>query len=178
MSFTLHGFVNNPYDLCSKAILTALRALPPTLRERGKQPKIVAISTTGATRASLDALPLSIRVFYRYMLASPHRDKAALERVLAHVSGRAWDDREPNADLVGERWAEQDGTPVYGSLPDVVIVRPALLTNGAATGTYRLGEGGKGYYTISRRDVAHFIVEDLLKGSWAKWKGESVAMAY
>lgn len=111
------------------------------------------------------------------MLAIAHKDKAGLERVLAHVSGRAWNDPEPDVDIVGERWAEQEGTPAYGTLPDVVVVRPPLLTDGEAAGKYRLGEGGKGYYTVSRRDVAHFIVEDLLKESWAKWKGECVAIA-
>ncbi|KAJ1643065.1 hypothetical protein LPJ64_005122 [Coemansia asiatica] len=41
------------------------------------------------------------------------------------------------------------------------IVRPALLTNGEATKKYRADIGVSGY-TISRRDVAHFVLEQCV----------------
>lgn len=159
-------------------MLTALRTVPPALREPGKQPKIVALSANGVTRASFAGLPLPLRVVYPWLVAMPNRDKSGMERALAHVSGRAWDDPEPGADLMGDGWAAREGMPAPGALPDVVVVRPGMLTDGPFTGVYRVGGGGAGYYTIGRRDLAHFVVEGVLKGPWARWKGQGVPIAY
>ncbi|KAJ2348628.1 hypothetical protein GGF43_004536, partial [Coemansia sp. RSA 2618] len=41
------------------------------------------------------------------------------------------------------------------------IVRPAWLTNGELTKEYRAGVGNRGY-TISRKDVAHFVLEQCV----------------
>jgi putative NADH-flavin reductase len=42
------------------------------------------------------------------------------------------------------------------------IVQPAALTNGPRTGTYRVGAcAGRFFPTVSRADVAHFMIEEL-----------------
>jgi hypothetical protein len=154
-----------------------VRTMPDYLRTPGRQPKIITMSSTGITNASHKMLPLPHRIGYPWLLSGPHADKAAMERVSAHLCGRQWVDPEPSPTLLKENWKDVAGTPAYGALPDIVVLRPAWLTDGECRGTYRVGEGGKGYYTVSRKDVAHFIVEGILK-DWPRWKGQCVAMGY
>ena len=114
-----------------------------------------------------------------------------MERVVSHCSGWKWDERdgELSDDIMGAGWREKEGLPAEGALKDrIVIVRPALLTNGesvvdktkgkdAGVG-YRTGEGDlSGAYRISRKDVAHFLVEGVLK-DWDKYKGKCLSIAY
>ncbi|KAI9504604.1 NADH(P)-binding-domain-containing protein [Coemansia spiralis] len=55
------------------------------------------------------------------------------------------------------------------------IVRPALFTNGETTKKYRAGLDVSGY-TISRSDLAHFILEEcVIEG---KYRNESPSIAY
>lgn len=56
-----------------------------------------------------------------------------------------------------------------------VLVRGALYTNGKRKGEYRTGEMEVGY-TISRRDVADFIVRECLNGE--KWIGKRPVVVY
>jgi hypothetical protein len=56
-----------------------------------------------------------------------------------------------------------------------VLVRGALYTNGKKRGEYRTGEMEVGY-TISRRDVADFIVRQCLNGE--KWIGKRPVIVY
>jgi hypothetical protein len=56
-----------------------------------------------------------------------------------------------------------------------VLVRGALYTDGKKRGGYRVGEMEVGY-TISRRDVADFIVKECLDGE--KWIGKRPVVVY
>jgi uncharacterized protein YbjT (DUF2867 family) len=47
------------------------------------------------------------------------------------------------------------------------IVRPGNLTNGPLTGKYRAQEQMKGFPSISRADVAHFMLQSLTEKKWA-----------
>ena len=69
---------------------------------------------------------------------------------------------------------------------DMIILRPALLTDGACKGdvakegksAYQFSEHDIGNgYTVSRKDVAHFIVEVLLQ-DFAKFSGKAWSVAY
>ena len=68
---------------------------------------------------------------------------------------------------------------------DFVILKPALLTDGACKADtasagkqpYRFSEEDLGGYTISRKDVGHFIAENLLE-DWKKWSGKGISLAY
>ena len=64
-----------------------------------------------------------------------------------------------------------------GSLGNVVIVRPALLTNGKERGldSVRCRERFPDAWTISRKDVGLFIVTDCVDDTW---KGVGVTIAY
>lgn len=66
-----------------------------------------------------------------------------------------------------------------GILGNVVIVRPALLTEGVAKGVDSLRKGDRlsGAWTISRRDVGIFIAKECASADSA-WKGKGVTIAY
>jgi putative NADH-flavin reductase len=59
---------------------------------------------------------------------------------------------------------------VCASRLDWTIVHPPLLTNGPTTAGYRVGEtlALTGFPTISRADVAHFMVGTLNSPEWVR----------
>jgi len=174
---TMSGLHLATRDLCTRSMLVALRTMPSELRTPSRQPRIVALSSTGVTQHSHHELPLAWRVLYPWLLSGPHADKLALEHVLSHFAGFAWDtakDGSP-ADAYDGEWRTHPGTPSAGEIKEVVVIRPAFLTDGALKGQYRTG--GQGYYTVGRRDVAHFITEKVL-GEWETYKGQAVSVGY
>jgi hypothetical protein len=58
-----------------------------------------------------------------------------------------------------------------------MIVRVALLTDGKEKGVYKVGAGEVEGWTVSRRDVAHFIV-DAVTNRWEQYGGRQVSIAY
>lgn len=184
-SFSLtQGFIISPPDLVTKALFTLLSTIPPSLRTPSSQPRIITISSTGLTRASHDALPLLLKPLYGYFLRKPHEDKLGAERIVAHSSGRPWTDEEPQSKILGEGWQEKEGLPKPGELKHVVVIRPALLSDGPCKADesskvpYRVADTElPGGYRVSRRDVAHFMVEGVLS-QWDKWEGKCVNIAY
>ncbi|KAJ7746829.1 hypothetical protein DFH07DRAFT_923958 [Mycena maculata] len=183
----LKGIVIDQPNLCAQSILNVLCTMP-TYAD-APQPRIIVISSIGLTRTAHDALPHLIKPMYS-MLNGPHRDKIGMERVLAHCAGWTWNskaDGEPGADIVGEGWRERPGLPAPGTLKRVLVIRPALLTDGkcvadkvAASGkekkTYRVSEEELGGYTISRKDTAHFVVDALAR--WDEFENKRVNVAY
>lgn len=183
------GFVIDPPNLCASSMLNLLavyasESLQPS--ESKPFPRLLLVSSTGLSKSSHAALPLALKPLYGYLLRSPHVDKLGMERVVAYAAGWDWKDEEPESEVVGEAgvWRERLGEG--GWLKEVVVVRPALLTDGvcktdgAAAGVqpYRTEEREvKGGYTVSRRDVAHFVVEGALK-EWDTWRGKCVRIAY
>jgi hypothetical protein len=183
-SFSLtRGLYVDPPDLCTRTMRTLLSSLPASLRVPGAQPRIIAVSTTGIGSAGVAALPRLHRVFYPTLLAAPHEDKLGLELVLAHVSGRegVWVDASEHAEAVilPADWQYATGLPQAGTLPDVVVIRPAWLTNSPVTEQYRVleGQGDSNCKTIARADVAHFVAERVMP-QWDAWKGRAVSIGY
>ncbi|TFY60016.1 hypothetical protein EVJ58_g5413 [Rhodofomes roseus] len=180
------GFLVHPHDLCTKSLLNLVTTIPDALRTPSAQPRFVIISSIGITRAAHAELPLLLKPFYGYFLRGPHVDKLAMERVIAHCAGWRWDAETPDTEILPATWTSLPNLPAFGELTHVVAIRPALLTSGACKADakkgrkepYRLkdGELGDGY-TISREDVAHFLVEGLLS-NWAQWEGKAAHIAY
>jgi hypothetical protein len=110
------------------------------------------------------------------------------ERVVAHCTGWPWDaeDEEVGEDILGSGWTER--LPQPGSVKGVVVIRPALLVDGDCRADklndgkgkgkepYRVKEGDIGGWTVSRKEVAHFVVEGVL-GDWGRWEGKCVSIA-
>ncbi|KZP18288.1 hypothetical protein FIBSPDRAFT_893628 [Athelia psychrophila] len=184
------GFLILPPNLVTQSLLTTLSTIP----DQTTPPKIITISSTGLTKSSHASLPLPLKPLYSWFLAGPHEDKVGAEKVVAYCSGRAWDkeDGDAGADIMGAGWDSEEGVEGLprGTLQDIVVVRPALLMNGAckaddastrkhgkARDAYKVKEGDIGGWTVSRKDVAHFLVEGVL-GDWARWKGKCVSIGY
>ena len=88
--------------------------------------RLVVISTTGIEEKWND-VPLLFRPMYYYVLEVPHEDKRVMEKMI----------RERSVDV----------------FPEVVTLRPSLLTDGSRTeGNVRIGVDLVGY-TISREDT-------------------------
>jgi hypothetical protein len=177
------GVYVDPPDLCTRAMRTLLANLPAHLRAPGAQPKIIALSSTGIGAAGVAALPALHRAFYPTLLAAPHHDKLGLEVVLAHVARHAGDWVSPSehteTGILPADWARAAGLPTAGALPEVVLIRAAWLTDGPATGKYRVleGQGDRKCKTISREDVAHLVAEQIMP-QWDEFKGKAIAVAY
>ncbi|KAJ6594473.1 hypothetical protein B0H19DRAFT_916713 [Mycena capillaripes] len=179
------GFVMDPPNPVTKCLLSVFCTMP----KHTSPPKIIIFSSIGLTPAGHAALPALLKPLYGVVLAAPHRDKIGVERVVAHCAGWAWDpavDGVVEADILADGWTTRAGLPEPGSLTEVLVVRPALLTDGkckaderAAKGKgkmYRVGEGELGGYTISRKDAAHFVVNALSR--WDEFRNKRVNVSY
>ena len=144
----------------------------------------------GVTRTSHAALPLPLRLFYG-LLKVPHKDKAGMERIISHCAGWAFDHEEPGDKIMGHDWVNREGLPAAGSLKRALVIRPALLTDGEcfaesgdalSTGgqrkePYRVSEADIRGWTISRKDVAHFVVDAVLH-RWDQFENKCVSIVY
>lgn len=183
------GAIIDPPDLCTRAMLALMPCFPKDASTQ-PQPKLILISSTGLSKSAHNALPLAMKPMYAYLLRSPHKDKLGMERVV-HYAAHGWvwpkEDGEPLVTILPPGWKSKlDGERAEdgGFLTDVVVVRPSMLTDGDCKADKK---GDKAYraeekevasgYTVSRRDVAHFIVEKCLP-RWEKWNGKCVRVAY
>jgi hypothetical protein len=174
------GFTVSPANLVTQSLINVLSTLPL------HHPKIITMSSTGLTKKSHANLPLALKPLYGYLLAVPHKDKLGSERVVAHCNGWSWDAEDgEREDILGSGW--MDKLPEPGSVKDIVVIRPALLVDGDCKADkpkdkcgkepYRVKEGDIGGWTVSRKDVAHFVVEGVLE-NWGEWKGKCISIAY
>jgi hypothetical protein len=127
------------------------------------RPKLVVITSNGLDKRSHSLLPLPLKLMYGWLLQLPHEDKIGLEKNVRSAAG--WDDNQG--------WLDPGR---------VVIVRPALLTNGECladkkSDAYRTAEELNSAWTVSRADVGHFVVEKVL-ADWEKWAGKAWVIAY
>lgn len=169
-------FTPNPFRptlddpvICQTAARTIVSCLQEMQNSAGaeyKPPLLAVVSTTGLDPGTPD-LPWALVPLYKLMLAIPHADKEAMEEVVM-------------------------GAPP--GLLEYVIVRPALLTDGAAgergvkagyIGRVKNGDGRWGDvkgvvagYTISRADVGGFLFEEVVSRGGGEWKGKKVALVY
>ena len=126
---------------------TVAKVVVESVRGLPSPPVIIATSSTGILSTS-NQLPLLFKPFYKTLLHKPHIDKINMENAIAEG-------------YVPDKW---------------ILIRGALYTDGQRTGKYRVGESEVGY-TISRRDVADFIVKECIT-SEDKWLGKRPVVVY
>lgn len=175
----------DPPNLVTNSLVNLFSTYPSSTTSPA--PKVVTLTSIGLTPREHAKLPLLLKPLYGAFLAAPHEDKLGAERVVVEAAKKTWpaEDPEPKSGILPEGYAERlAATGVAWN--DVVVVRPALLTDGACRAEeapagklpYRFSEDGvKGGYRMSRKDVAHFIVEVLLS-DWEQFKGKAVSLAY
>jgi hypothetical protein len=86
-------------------------------------------------------------------------------------------------------WKSTEGLPVKGSLKSVIVIRPSLLIDRKSQAEKYESKGRKdkepykvsteeiGGYAVSRRDVAHFVV-DLVTKRWNEFENKIVNISY
>lgn len=170
------GIVLDPPNLCAASMLNVLAAMP-----RDPVPRLILISSIGLTKSSHDSLPVLLKPMYGYLLQGPHADKLGMERLVAHAAGREWKNEEVPAGILPDGW--QARLPEAGFQKCTLVVRPAFLTDGKCKGDkegnagYRASDHELGGYTVSRRDVAHFIAEQAVK-DWEKYENSIINVGY
>ncbi|TCD71853.1 hypothetical protein EIP91_003196 [Steccherinum ochraceum] len=179
------GVYMDPPNLVTTSVLNILSTFPAD--SQPTPPKIITVSSIGLTPAEHKKLPLLLKPLYGSLLAAPHEDKLGSERVALEAAGMQWprSNPEPREGIMPAGWKNtlQKSGVVF---PELTIIKPALLTDGACKGdkpkagkaAYQVSEQviGNGY-TISRKDIAHFIAEVLLE-DWAKYGGKTLNVAY
>jgi len=109
-----------------------LQTIASTSQDSQPMPRLIAVTLTRVTKASHDSLPFAFKLFYSYVLRSPHVDKLGMECLLQYAMGRKWEEgTEPSEEVLQPRW--EQSYPPFGWLPEMVIVRPALLLPFAAS---------------------------------------------
>ncbi|KAF9551456.1 hypothetical protein EC957_008125 [Mortierella hygrophila] len=141
--------VDNP-EICATATKNIVQALqeineaqPSTAQHK---PSITVISSTGISDVKED-VPFGFRTMYHVGLATPHKDKKEMERLVLENSRAG------------------------GAFSGAVIIRPSLLTGDQSV------KGGQGWkklkvgreeepaigYTVHRADVGEWIFEKVVK---------------
>ncbi|KAE9394888.1 hypothetical protein BT96DRAFT_958687 [Gymnopus androsaceus JB14] len=173
------GIFISPGNLVSQAVLNILCTMP----KQSPQPKFVTISGSGLTHRGHAALPFPLKRLYATM-GIPHKDKLGAERAIAYCAGWKWDTETdgPGDDFMGEGWKEREGLPAAGTLKGVLVVRPALLTDGICRAdskdkAYKVQEEEIGGWTVSRKDVAHFVADAVLN-RWNEFSDKIVNIGY
>lgn len=173
------GFTITPPNLVTQSLINVLETLP------SPHPKIITISSAGLTHASHKSLPFLLKPVYGYLISEPHKDKCGAEEVISHSAGWEWDARDSAGDnILGVGWTSR--VPNTGELKSIVVIRPALLTDGECRADVQ-GKGSEAYrvkegdlersWTVSRKDVAHFLVEVVVR-HWQEWEGKCASIAY
>jgi hypothetical protein len=173
-TFTLtKGFVIHPPDLCTSAFLTVSRVVS---QGQPTAPKFVVLSTMGLTPNSKAVIPIPLRPLYGWMLHQPHVDKRGLEAVAFHAIGKEYEaGQTPGKPVLKQGWKQT--LPAEGWAKHGVVIRAAMLNDGPDKEVYKATVGDRYAWFISRKDVAHFIVEELVP-NWEKYDGNIVTIGY
>ncbi len=184
--------------------VTAATRHPERVRVVGGAPRIVVCDVmdagqVAAATARQDAAVVAVGT--RLGLAPGHLHTRGTANVIAAMRRHAvrrlvclsaagtHDEADPNLPpfftrvvrpvFLGRAWQElcEMEALVGGTELEWTIVHAPRLTNGPALGTYRVADGhsvGRGY-SISRADVADFILKELARRQWVR---RHVAVAY
>jgi len=134
-------------------ILDAIASLKPTA-----PPFLAVISTTGISRGPRD-VPLLFIPLYHLALASPHKDKRAMEDIVRKAASKPQNEQ--------------------ALMSGYTIIRPSFLIDWKGS-QVRVGTEEKPTlgYTISRERVGRWIYEDVIAQGGSKWSGKAVNITY
>lgn len=178
MSLKPPFIVNTDPTICGDAMTVLMNALRQLRREgrlsEAQKPLVYVGSTTGLS-AKRD-VPYALVPLYHVILASAHKDKTVMEKVLAEASTE---------------------TGPEAPIANFIIGRPTLLMDGPAKGLGCVKTGWERHpaapnattetetsaaigYTIRRSDVGTWIFEQVIKGGNERnpWAGKCVSMTY
>ncbi|TXT15854.1 hypothetical protein VHUM_00357 [Vanrija humicola] len=163
---TLRGIVIDQPGVCTRSALALLRVLA----RLHATPRVVAVSSMGIGDNHA-LMPLPLRILYPWLLHTPHQDKEGLEYLLQRAASALPTPRDVPSVLS----ASDAATAPEAFLPEVVVVRPALLTDGAGEHEVKAAEDAYTYY-VSRADVGRFIARRCLIGD--EWVNKMPVVGY
>ncbi|CAK9780817.1 unnamed protein product [Cutaneotrichosporon oleaginosum] len=171
-SFTLRGFkLDNP-TVCTdaaRALLRVLSRIPLSAR-----PRVIAISSMGIG-TNHSTMPLPLRILYPWLLSGPHADKEGLEYLLLRAAS-AFDAPSLPAILAISGSADTSADPALENiLPHLILVRPALLTDGAPAAV-RAAEDLSAY-SVSRASVGRWIAQHCMPDQ-DQWVNRAPVLGY
>jgi hypothetical protein len=164
--------------LCEEAITILLEALRQLRREgriSDEQKPLVYVGSTTGLSAKRD-VPYLLLPLYHLVLASAHKDKKIMEKVLAEASTETGSDAPISSFVIGRPTLLVDG-PVKG----LEHVRTGWEKHPSATSAVSEQETKPAIgYTIRRSDVGVWIFEEVIKGynRGNTWAGKCVSMTY
>jgi len=155
-----------PPAICTRTTGIFLPVFTSCFPNPTTQPRLIIISSNGLGAQGHADLPWLLKPLYGWLLKEPHADKEEMERQINTGAGIQHVDFNPMGDD-------------KGMLGNVVIVRPALLTNGEARGLQSVSSGKRlpSAWTISRKDVGLFIATNCVQPD-SPWRGSGVTIAY
>ncbi|KAK8186790.1 hypothetical protein BC567DRAFT_153944 [Phyllosticta citribraziliensis] len=137
----------------TKTILEAARAV-------GGQPHLLVISSAGLTDKGRD-VPLVMAPLYYWLLAVPHADKKAMEKLIEADFAKPASER---------------------AIKGYTIVRPTFFTDGPSCGLDSVRVGSEEEpaigYTVSRNDVGLWVFENAVKKAQELDGGKVVYITY
>lgn len=143
------AFISSSRTMVSPGVcrdtMTVILQVLEQLSEEERPKRIIAVSSTGLN--DMKEVPLVFRPIYKFLLPEPHKDKKELERLVS--------------------------TNTF--IPNWILVRPSLLTDGKLEEKYRADEDICGY-TVSRVDVGHFLLNQCLVPT--TWINKRVVVTY
>ncbi|PWN92486.1 hypothetical protein FA10DRAFT_285352 [Acaromyces ingoldii] len=144
-------------DICQRTMAVLLDAL----RQLKEVPHLVVVSSNGIAKQSHSKLPLALKPLYGYYLRVAHDDKHEMETKIHSAYGLQSPafNPSPRKAAAASETAKLDPSKL-------TIVRPSLLTDGAARGKIRASTNGmdlRSAYTASRADVGLFLVDQVIR---------------
>ncbi|QDS70694.1 hypothetical protein FKW77_001559 [Venturia effusa] len=169
---------NTDPTLCGDAmaiLMDALRQLRREARISEAQKPLVYVGSTTGLSATRD-VPYAWAPLYHVVLASAHKDKKVMEKVLAEASTETGPEAPVSNFVIGRPTLLMDG-PAKG-LDQVKVgweKHPA-----APNATSEQGTSAAIGYTIRRSDVGAWIFEEVIKKGHPgnPWSGKCVSMTY
>jgi putative NADH-flavin reductase len=184
--------------------VTAAARHPEDVRARHRIPRIVPCDLLDSEQVDAavrdqDAVIVSVRARWRLAPGEVHSrgvanvltamESHAVRRLLCVSAVGTGDEHDPNLPpwftrvyrplVLSRVWSQLRAMEelVSGSGLDWTLVHVARLTDGPALGQYRLEEGDSilGGLTISRADLADFVLKELERNEWV---GRHVTVAY
>jgi nucleoside-diphosphate-sugar epimerase len=158
-AFSLKKMGMEDAAVCEKGMKVLLAAIAAHRKHGvGGMPRIVAVSSTGVSKFCRD-IPLAVVPVYRTIIKAPHKDKRAMEDVLA-ASNEAW-----------------------------IIIRPSLLVDGEESSKKAIRVGIEHPvdgvevkaigFKISREDVGRWIFDEILaKDGETKYVGKIASITH
>jgi hypothetical protein len=175
------GMTVNPPNVSAISYFNTLLAITSGAENPTSPPKMIVLSAKAVTPGAMASLPAPVRLLAGWMFRNVNLDKRGMETLVYHGWGKEYEEGmtpTPSQGILPDDWKEQ--LPHAGWAKSTVLIRPPRLTDDPEKMKYRAEINDFAVWSISRRDLAGFIVDKVLvsdDGS-KRFEGEVVTIGY